>query len=112
LVSPQQGGFHRPHTGAARLALLTGVPVVPVGIYLPRERNWTVSATIDGRDTVGYWYLRGPYSVTVGDPLRFEGDVEDRDHVSSVTGSIMQHIVSLADQSEQRARGRLGFCPA
>lgn len=111
LVSPQQGGFNRPRTGAARLALLTGVPVVPVGIYLPRERNRTIAANIEGRDTVGYWYFRGPYSVTVGDPLHFEGDVEDRDHVTLVTGSIMQHIISLADQSEQRTKGRLGFCP-
>jgi 1-acyl-sn-glycerol-3-phosphate acyltransferase len=61
-VSPPEGGFNPPRTGAARLALLTGVPVVPVGIYLPRERNHVVSATINGKRTVGHWYLRGPYS--------------------------------------------------
>jgi 1-acyl-sn-glycerol-3-phosphate acyltransferase len=37
--SPQAGGFREPRSGAARLALSTGVPVVPVGIYLPRERS-------------------------------------------------------------------------
>ena len=105
-VSPPEGGFNPPRTGAARLALLTGVPVVPVGIYLPRERNHVVSATINGKRTVGYWYLRGPYSVTVGQALRFQGDLNDRDHVAAVSDRIMQRIASLAHQSERRTTGR------
>ena len=103
-VSPQEGGFRPPRTGVARLALLTGVPVVPVGIYLPRDRNTILSSTITGKRTVGYWYLRGPYSMTVGQSLRFEGDVEDRDYVTSVSESIMQRIITLAFESERRAR--------
>lgn len=104
-VSPQEGGFNPPRSGAARLALLTGVPVVPVGIYLQRKRNWVLSRKIGDKQTVGYWYLRGPYGMTVGQPLRFEGDVEDRGHVASVSSRIMQHIVSLASESEQRVEG-------
>jgi len=104
-VSPPEGGFNSPRTGAARLALLTGVPVVPVGIYLPRERNHVVSATINGKRTVGYWYLRGSYSVTVGQALRFQGGINDRDHVAAVSDRIMQRIASLAHQSERRLRG-------
>jgi 1-acyl-sn-glycerol-3-phosphate acyltransferase len=110
-VSPPEGGFNPPRTGAARLALLTGVPVVPVGIYLPRERNHVVSATINGKRTVGHWYLRGPYSVTVGQALRFEGGVNDRDHVAAVSDRIMQRIVSLAYQSERRTTGHRGTEP-
>jgi 1-acyl-sn-glycerol-3-phosphate acyltransferase len=103
-VSPQQGGFNPLRTGAARLALLTGVPVVPVGIYLPRERNLVITATINGKHTVGYWYLRGPYGITVGQALRFAGDVDDRAHVSSVSDRIMERIASLAFESEWRVR--------
>lgn len=108
-VSPQGGGFNKPRTGAARLALATGVPVVPVGIHLPRERNWVVSMNVAGRQTVGYWYLRGPLGMTVGRPLRFAGDVEDRDAVASATEVIMQRIISLARESEERliAQGRV-----
>lgn len=101
--SPQGGGFHPPRSGAARLALTTGVPVVPVGIYLPRERSIRITSGISGAQTTGYWYLRGPYGMTVGTPLDFEGDAEDRDHVSSVSHAIMHRIHSLAYESELRA---------
>ena len=104
-VSPQQEGFNPPRTGAARLAMLTGVPVVPVGIYLQRERNRVITTTIKGAHSVGYWYLRGPYSMTVGHPLRFEGDVQDQDHVKSISDNIMRRIISLAHQSEHRTTG-------
>jgi 1-acyl-sn-glycerol-3-phosphate acyltransferase len=103
-VSPQQGGFNPLRTGAARLALLTSVPVVPVGIYLPRERNQVITSTINGKRVVGYWYLRGPYGITVGQALRFAGDVDDRAHVSSVSDRIMERIASLAFESEWRVR--------
>lgn len=101
-ISPQQGGFHRPHTGAARLALLTGAPVVPVGIYLPRERNRAIPFSRAGRHSMGYWYPRGPYSLTVGEALRFDGDAEDHSHVTAVSDHIMQRIISLAQEGEQR----------
>lgn len=104
-VSPLEGGFHRPHTGAARLALLTGVPIIPIGIYLPRERNRVITANINGKHVVGYWYLRGPYSITVGRSLRFKGDVADRDYVVSISNRIMQRIITLAHQSERRTTG-------
>ena len=91
-ASPRQGGFRKPRTGVARLALLTGAPVVPVGIHLPRERLRTINMTIDGERRAGYWYLHGPYNMTVGQALRFEGDVQDRAHVVSVSEKIMQQI--------------------
>ena len=103
-VSPAQGGFNPPRTGAARLALLTGVPVVPVGIHLPRERNLVMSLPINGKRTTGYWYLRGPYGMTVGQPLHFEGNVKDQSHVASVSDKIMQQIISLAQESKRRLR--------
>ena len=105
-ISPRLGGYNRPQTGTARLALMTGVPVVPVGIYLPRERNWVVSRMTNGRHTVGYWYLRGPYGMTVGEPMTFEGSVDDRERVREVTASIMRRIIRLAAESEQRVTGQ------
>lgn len=103
-ISPQEGGFNSPRTGAARLALLTGVPIVPIGIYLPRERNWVVTSTIDGRQAVGYWYLRGPCNITVGQSMCFSGDANDRSRVAAVSNTIMHQIISLASESEQRTR--------
>ncbi len=101
-VSPLEGGLHPPRTGAARLALSTGVPVVPVGIHLQRERIRVVESRYSGMSVTGRWYLRGPYAMTVGMPMRFDGDVEDREYVREVGDRIIQRIAHLAQQSARR----------
>ena len=104
-ISPLDGGFHKAHTGAARLALSTGTVVIPVGIHLQRERIRLIETEVDGKIEVGTWYLRGPYTMTVGEPMCFAGDVEDRGYVRSVSDLIMQRIICLAEQGSQRMRG-------
>jgi 1-acyl-sn-glycerol-3-phosphate acyltransferase len=103
-VSPQDGGFRRPRTGAARLALLTGLPVVPVGIYIPRERNRSIEMDIDGTRCVSYVYVRGQYAFTVGEPVNYEGPEDDRRRVTAVAGHIMERIIALARHSEGRVK--------
>jgi len=104
LVSPQAGGCHPPHSGAARLAISTGAAVIPIGIYLERERNIYLSSKLSGKKTGAYWYLRGPYGMTVGEPMLFTGNVDDQDLVHSVTDRIMARIRELTEESEQRLR--------
>lgn len=106
-LSPLEGGFHQPHTGAARLALITGAPVIPVGIGLQPERIRLSKAEVDGE--VAHMYLRGPFAMTVGQPLRFQGDVGDREYVRSVSEQIMQRIICLAGESAQRVRALNAF---
>ena len=103
-LSPQEGGFLPPRTGAARLALLTGVPIVPIGIYLPRERSRAIVSNVGGRHLTGYLYLRGRYGVTIGQAMHFQGNVEDRRQVAAVSQDIMQQIISLAQESERRVK--------
>jgi len=105
-ISPLDGTLRQPRTGVARLALCTGAPVIPVGIHLQRERIQIIETEVDGRPEVGTWYLRGPYGITVGEPLYFEGDAEDRDCVRSSLKRIMQCIVSLAHQGALRMAQR------
>ncbi len=102
-ISPESG-YNRPHSGAARLALSTGVPVIPVGIYLPRERRLFIESKLSGKYTYAYWYLRGPYSMTIGEPMLFTGDIEDKNVVHSVTSMMMAKIHELAEESERRVR--------
>ncbi len=101
-LSPRQGGSLPARTGAARLAMLTGVSVIPVGIYFERERARPLVSKFRGRSETGYWYLRGPYAVTVGSPVRFEGNVEDHRLVKSISSRIMEMIDSLAAASQRR----------
>lgn len=101
-LSPRHGGSLPAHSGAARLALMTGAPVIPIGIYFQRERARALVSKFNGKSETGYWYLRGPYGVTVGEPMRFEGDIQDRTHVKSISTIIMDAINSLALASQRR----------
>ena len=101
-ISPLDGSFLPPRTGAARLAIKTGAPVIPIGICLRHDLCTHISSTIDGNPMEANWYLRGPYAITVGKPMQFEGDVEDHQHVRNVTEKIMDQIRLLADESRGR----------
>ena len=106
-ISPAEGGFLPPRSGAAILALNTGFPVVPVGIFLHRERCHNIRSRITGGElSEAPWYFRGPYAVTIGQPTHFEGNAEDRDHVRRISETIMEKIQRLAYESERRTRGR------
>jgi 1-acyl-sn-glycerol-3-phosphate acyltransferase len=106
-LSPQEGGFLAPRTGAARLALLTGVPIIPIGIYMPRERSRAIVSKVGGKRLKGYLYLRGKYGVTVGQAMHFRGDIEDRGHVTAISEDIMRQITFLAQESERRVKAVL-----
>ena len=103
-ISPLEGGFCPPRTGVARLALETGAPVVPVGIYLDRSHIRRIETVVEGKTQVGTWYLDGPYAVTGGQALCFQGDVEDREYVRALSQRVMQQIIDLAREGEQRLR--------
>jgi len=101
-LSPLGGGYQRPHSGVARVALHTGAPVIPVGIGLQQEHLRVTKTSKDGENVIGHLYTSGPYAMTVGQPLYFEDDVLDRERVRSVAGQIMHHIRNLAYESECR----------
>ncbi|GAB4418916.1 MAG: hypothetical protein Kow002_06150 [Anaerolineales bacterium] len=97
------------YTGAARIALSTEAPVIPIGIYLDTKRARHIAANLTGQRTEAHWYLRGPYGMVVGHPMRFMGDPNDREYVHHVTHSIMERIAALEKESQERlcARGWL-----
>ena len=101
-ISPPDGSFLPPRTGAARLALQSGAPVIPVGIFLRRELSICIKSKINGSLAQAHWYLRGPYAMTVGQPMQFEGDIDDRQNVRHVSEQIMYQIRLLAQESEHR----------
>ncbi len=98
-ISPRQGGMHKAHSGAARLALLTGAPVVPVGIAVHPDFIHPVLTRVEGKLELGNWYFFGPYAMTIGEPMFFTGEAEDRHLVHSVTEQIMHAIASLSRES-------------
>lgn len=106
LISPQEGGFQKARSGAARLALMTGVPVIPVGISLDQERIRLVETYVGGNTEISTWYFRGPYGMTSGEPMTFQGSPEDRAQVQAVTQIIMERIAALQKKSEMRLKAQ------
>ncbi len=104
-LSPAKGGVKEARTGVARLALSSGAPVIPVGIHLKSELIHQAQLNWRGRQEYSAWYLRGPYFITVGEPLPFFGDVEDRLLVRSIAKTVMSSIVEMIHFSEQRMNG-------
>lgn len=100
-LSPKNS-FWKPHTGAARIALASGVPVVPIGIHVPRQGMKFSSDRLDGRFTVSRWPVRTPYNLTIGAPFDLHGDVQDRDSVRGASEEIMAHIRQLSHVSKLR----------
>lgn len=102
-LSPQEGGHLPARPGAVRLAMLTGTPIIPVGIYYPRENSVCISSRITGGEkSDGYWYLTGPYQITIGEPMYFSGDPEDRQQVDDASILLMDQIARLAEESRLR----------
>jgi 1-acyl-sn-glycerol-3-phosphate acyltransferase len=102
VISPRGCGLHQAHTGVARLAIASGVPVIPIGVALDPDLIHTYQSRVDGRLEHSQWCLFGPYAVTIGRPIYFNGDVEDRAYVRQVTDQIMKHITALTYESARR----------
>jgi 1-acyl-sn-glycerol-3-phosphate acyltransferase len=110
-LSPK-GGYAKPHTGVARLALETGAPVIPVGIALDHKRIKCMEMGVtngQGEVEVAHLYPSGPYAITVGSAWHLKGDVENRDYVRTMSEQLMHRIMTLVGDSRIRmqAAGRI-----
>ena len=105
-LSPLEGGVYPAHTGAARLALATGAPIVPIGIGIRPEHIRYVTTDAGGETEIGRLYLNGPYAMTVGEAMHLTGSVEDRPHVRAVSERIIERIADLAHESVMRIAQR------
>jgi 1-acyl-sn-glycerol-3-phosphate acyltransferase len=86
------GRLHRGKTGVARLALMTGAPVIPVGI-IGTDRVQPIGAPLPRR---GH-----PVAVHVGEPMLFDQVTDgtfDRERVREITDQIMMRIQALSGQ--------------
>lgn len=101
-LSPEPDQVGDARTGTARLALMTGVPVIPVGIHIDKSRILHEKKTVKQFTADARWYMKGPYAMTVGQTMNFAGSVEDRENVQHISKQIMTQIASLARESAYR----------
>lgn len=112
-LSPREGGLCRPKTGTIRLALEAGVPVIPVGIHLDRARIRYVAMTRGEMSETARWYLRGPYAITIGEPMTFTGSIDDHDYVRAKSNELADRIAQLSCESMTRmVAGQRSTVPA
>ena len=81
-------------TGAARLAMATGAPVVPMG-------QWGAQFVMGTYSKVIRPFPRKEVRILIGEPLdlsRFGSDTTDRDAVRACTAEIMRAITALVEQ--------------
>lgn len=82
--------------GAARIALLTGAPVIPVGIWGIQQR-WPKAGPRFGPP------LRPTVAVSFGPPLLASGDHRSRSDVRGFTDRLMRSLVERVDAARNRA---------
>ncbi|MEN6478810.1 MAG: lysophospholipid acyltransferase family protein [Anaerolineales bacterium] len=101
-ISPQPGQVSPLRSGAARIALGARAAIVPVGIYASAEHLHLVPVKVGGRTDHIRWYRRGPYAVTVGEPIQAVGSSQDKRAVRALSEEIATRIAELC--AEGRAR--------
>lgn len=101
-LTGHEGVDRKPRTGTVRLAMASGVPVIPVGIGVKKENIVKIKSVIKGKKDVGLWYFSGPYAITVGKPIRIKGSIENRERVRRLSALVMQEVNKLTSESMQR----------
>lgn len=94
----------KPKTGAVRLAMLSGKPIIPMGISVKENNIKNIRSIIRGVQEFGRWYLKGPYAISIGKPIKINGNVGDRKNVTNLTIWLGNQISRLAKESSNRLK--------
>ncbi|MBG0787342.1 MAG: 1-acyl-sn-glycerol-3-phosphate acyltransferase [Anaerolineaceae bacterium] len=103
-LSPEVGAFCQTRTGAARMALLSDAPVIPVGIHLDKDAFIRIKGSTKNYSATGRIVYRGNYAMTVGKARHYVGGVDDHRFVRDVAEEIMGCLIRQARKSEQRIK--------
>lgn len=94
--------LRRPKTGAVRLALASGLPIFPIGISVKRRNIKFLKSVIKGVKEWGKWYLKGPYALTIGKPIKIMGRISDKVNVKKQSNRLIKKILILQEESRKR----------
>jgi 1-acyl-sn-glycerol-3-phosphate acyltransferase len=101
-LSEDDGRLVATRSGAVRLAVTAGVPIVPVGIapdwHFVTTRRWQRSGVVEEMR----WFLLGAYEVSVGTPLIFEHAPDERKAVQRSKDTLTEEIERLMERSAER----------
>lgn len=92
----------KPKTGAIRLALASGKPIVPIGISVKKQNIKSIRSIIKGVNELGKWYLKGPYALTIGKPINLGIGSSGRARVKNLSNWLRGKISKLEKESTLR----------
>jgi 1-acyl-sn-glycerol-3-phosphate acyltransferase len=92
----------RPKTGAIRLAMLSGKPIIPIGISVKEKNIKTIKSIIKGVQEFGKWYFKGPYAITIGKPIRITGNTDNKINVRHLSVWLREKISLLENEGAKR----------
>ncbi len=98
------GGPCKVGTGAMRIALQSGAPIVPVGFYVPGECTWNLSLQRESRVASGRFQFRGRCHIQLGEAWRPSDKVHgeaDYRTLRELTDRLMERINAAASQAEK-----------
>jgi 1-acyl-sn-glycerol-3-phosphate acyltransferase len=84
------GRLYRGRTGAARLAVAAGVPLIPVGV-LGTDKVQPIGARVPKLGA-------GPVTIRIGKPIETAGRSDDRGSLRELTDELMSEIQKLTGQ--------------
>jgi len=102
-------GLHRGRVGAARLAVATGFPVLPIGFFVPSDalRSFSKNIREESRVATSRWQWGGECFIRVGKPFHLVADQQINDfeiYLRTLTENIMEQIAGLANLARGDAK--------
>ena len=101
--------LRKPKTGAIRLALASGLPIFPVGIGVKRSNIKSIRSVIKGVQEWGKWYFKGPYALTIGNPISIKGNIKNKSQVEKLSSWLAGKILQLEKESTGRLESQGDF---
>ena len=88
-------------TGAVRISLATGAPIIPLGIYVRPEHIKDMRQFVGGRFSQGYWQVSGPCHLRFGTPWSPKPSGNQPAEIHRVSQKLMGQIHSLVDEIQK-----------
>lgn len=96
--------LNKPKTGAVRLALLSHLPIIPMGLSVKAKNIRNIKSVIKGITEWGRWYFKGPYAITIGKQINLKGNIKNRSQVRKLSSWLTQRISILTEESQTRIK--------
>jgi 1-acyl-sn-glycerol-3-phosphate acyltransferase len=99
-------------TGAIRLSLMTKVPIIPIGFYVPSENLHHIVRMKKGRVSQGHWQTHGHCYLHIGIPWLPTEEIDglvDQDSLCFMTERLMEIINTQASLAKQDCAKETGM---